>query len=79
MIVRCYPYDRDLYPGEISRTDQSHYNFDEETEKECRYCYNENIQRIMDELALRPFANYHKAPFRAYSCYCCGAIWSLRA
>lgn len=42
----------------------------------CPYCYNEDAQRITDFVDLKPYVEYHHGkPFKAYSCYCCGAKW----
>jgi len=42
----------------------------------CPYCYNEDTQRIIDLVDLKPYQEYHKGkPFMAYSCDCCAGKW----
>lgn len=73
-----YPQDRNLYPNEIARTDQTPYLLDRDSESPtvCRYCRNTDTQQLIGH-ALKPFADYYEwRRFKAYSCFCCGAIWS---
>lgn len=73
-----YPQDRELYPNEIARTDQTSYLIDRngDSPSVCRYCRNADTQQIFGHAA-KPFADYYgRKRFRAYSCFCCGAVWS---
>jgi len=43
---------------------------------QCRYCGNEDAERIVNPFDLRPFVDYYKsAAFRVYVCGCCGGLW----
>ena len=73
-----YPQDRELYPNEIARTDQTDYLLDRDGPgpSVCRYCRNTDTQQIFGHAA-KPFADYYgRTRFKAYSCFCCGAVWS---
>lgn len=40
----------------------------------CKYCYNEDTQRITDPIDLAPYAKHYEGrEFKAFSCFCCGA------
>jgi hypothetical protein len=77
--MRRYPQDRELYPNEISRTEQTGYYLDRDSDgpSVCRYCRNPDTQQLVG-YALKPFAEYYGwRRFKAYSCFCCGAVWSF--
>jgi hypothetical protein len=43
---------------------------------QCRYCYNEDTQRIIHPYDLQPFVAYYgDKNFQVYSCYLCGGLW----
>lgn len=45
----------------------------------CPYCFNEDTQRIVDPFDLKPYTDHYKGrPFKAFSCYCCGAKWHFQ-
>jgi hypothetical protein len=73
-----YPQDRNLYDNEIARTDQTHFLMDRSGPgpATCRYCRNGDTQQIIG-YAAKPFADYYEwRRFKAFSCFCCGAVWS---
>src|SRR5438045_4598269 len=48
------------------------------TKPKCRYCQNADIKQITDGLELEPFTKlFEGKPFKAYSCFCCGAEFSM--
>lgn len=77
--------ERMLLPGEVSRTEyrQLELMFTDppprviDLNTHCHYCKNQDTQRIVDTMSLAPFVeHYRDMNFRAFSCYCCGSVWS---
>lgn len=59
-------------PGEISRTDMS---TNPPKTEECPTCKNKDVSQI-GGCYISPFMAYHNYEFVAFSCFCCGAVWS---
>ena len=83
---KAYP-NRKLLPGEIARTEQEYKPWKKHSPlgnthpntcgmTQCRYCYNEDTQRIIHPYDLQPFVAYYgDKNFQVYSCYLCGGLW----
>lgn len=77
---KFYPH-RKLYFGEIRRTQQPPILADSpNTNTRCRYCQNEDTQRIINHIDLQPFVDFYiHRKFIAYSCHLCGGLghWEI--
>ena len=70
-----YPHDRELEPGEVART-AILFVVEGPTQAQCPCCKNRDVHRLVGAWA-RPFERFHQFDCCAFSCHCCGAVWSF--